>query len=184
MQKNKINLIEEKVSAKLLYLFDSDFYYKKKLYMESESENKSSFLKSIKNIFKFIGSVLTKFSFIGFLIFLIITSVITSDIFSFILSIIIGIILGTGISKLITNGTKALGIEGTKKKINELLKENGYKEVDFDKVRGICYKKTEVINLNDALKEALDKDEKNNFNNKKLKKIIKKLTNRIEIENY
>ena len=182
MQKNKINLIEEKVSAKLLYLFDSDFYYKKKLYMESESENKSSFLKSIKNIFKFIGSVLTKFSFIGFLIFLIITSVITSDIFSFILSIIIGIILGTGISKLITNGTKALGIEGTKKKINELLKENGYKEVDFDKVRGICYKKTEVINLNDALKEALDKDEKNNFNNKKLKKIIKNLTNRIEIE--
>ena len=177
----KINLKEEKVSAKLLYLFDSDLYYRKKLYMESESGDKSSFLSTVKKIFSFIGSILTRFAFVGFLAFLVITSVLTTDSFSFILGAVMGIVFGTGIAN-VTNVLKSLGVEGTIKKINELLKENGYKEVDFLKVIGVCYKNSESINLNEAIKEALDIDEKNNFDNKKLKKIIKNLDSREEIE--
>jgi hypothetical protein len=177
----KINLNEEKISAKLLYLFDSEFYYKRNIYMESESNDKGVFLSTIKKIFSFIGSILKRFAFVAFLAVLIISAVITGDQWSFIGSVILGIILGTGAVEA-TKHLKSRNIEEVMSEINSLLKENDHKEIDFISTKGICYKNSELIYLSEAIKDCLDKDEENNFDNKKLKKIIKNLKDREEIE--
>lgn len=167
-----LSLEKEKISAKLLYLFEPSLVdYLENINEETSSKTLDFAVSFVKKIFSGILSIINKFFFIALLVLLLICISLEPDILTLIAkafsSAFIGKTFSHGFSKGATVVTDLLtdAVETDKKAITKLLEDNGFNEVDLDADSeefpfGICVQEKDKdgkkINKKMSVKEALD----------------------------
>lgn len=163
-------LEKEKVSVKLLYLFEPSLVNQYKMINEAEDETAAeNFTKSfIKKVLSTVGKFMVKFTFIAVIAFLLILITVEYDIFMLIAKALGMAVIGTYIGDKISSGvTKATDYligqyNIDEARMNKLLLSNNFEKINFDDedyLFGSCVQikneKGEKINEKMSVKDAI-----------------------------
>jgi hypothetical protein len=164
------SLEKEKVSVKLLYLFEPSFVNHHKVINEAKDETGSkSFSKNfIDKILSAVGKFMAKFSFIVVIVFLLALITVEYDIFMLIakaLGMAVGrAYIGKKTSQVTSGGVDFFTGKYNKdgERIKDILTKNNFKEINFDETEfrfGSCVQvkneKNETVNKKISVKDAI-----------------------------
>jgi hypothetical protein len=164
-------LEKEKVSVKLLYLFEPSLVNQYQMINEAEDETMAeNFAKTfIKKVLSAVGKFMVKFLFIAIIAFLLILITVEYDIFMLIAKAlglaVIGTYVGDKVSSGVTKATDYLmgQYNQDETRMVKLLLENNFKEINFDEeedyIFGSCIQieneKGEKVNKKMSVKDAI-----------------------------